>query len=435
MCSRISLVVSLSLAAACHRVSAPLAAPIDRLAQARQLALAVPGERSPADARIADSQARARRQPLKQDWWIVLGRAWVEKAREANEPGYYLNADACAEVALDLLPESALALDLKGLVLLNDHRFAEARALAERILEKHPDDVMALGSLSDALLELGDDAGAVHAAEQMVALKPNNPSYARVAYLRWLHGDDQGALEVMRLAIDAASGSAREPEPRAWTLTQAALIFWHRGDYDGADAGFDLALKGFPDFAPALVGKGRVALARGEAERAVALLARAYQLSPLVETGWLLGDARALAGDSAGAARAYAQIVRQGRRADPRTLSLYLSTSGRDPALALSLAAAEAERRGDVYTHDAYAWALFRIGQLVQARREIEAALRLGTRDARLLYHAGAIRMAAGDSDGGHRLLADAVRLNPKFDLSGAADAHRLLGPQLAQAR
>jgi hypothetical protein len=54
-------------------------------------------------------------------------------------------------------------------------------------------------------------------------------------------------------------------------------------------------------------------------------------------------------------------------------------------------------------------------------------AMRLGTRDARLLYHAGAIAIAAGDPVRGRRQIADALALNPGFDLTGSAEARRLL--------
>ena len=78
------------------------------------------------------------------------------------------------------------------------------------------------------------------------------------------------------------------------------MLFWHRGDYDGADAGFNLALASMAEYPPALVGKARVRLAAGGRRLArPRWLERAYAKSPLAETAWLLGDAHALAGDEA----------------------------------------------------------------------------------------------------------------------------------------
>lgn len=401
----------------------------DQAAEApRRLALLRPEGGRAVDGLIEQIQAAAQKNAGKVDLWVGLGRAWVRKARETSEPGYYVNADACAEIALGLDPDSAAALDLRGLVLLNDHRFSAARDLAQRALAKNRHDPMAYGTLSDAELELGGYDAAVAAAARMMELKPNLPSYSRAAYLAWLRGDGRLAKASMKQAIDASPMSRKDPEPRAWALTQAALLFWHEGDYEGADAGYQLALQGFPDYPAALVGRARILIGRGQGKEAAALLERAYADSPLPETAWLLGDARAVAGDAAGAEEAYGRAVKHGRRADPRTLAQMLSALDREPQEALRLLAEERKARGDVYTQDAYAFALYRAGRLQEARAASDEASRLGTRDARLLFHAGAIRLATGDAAGGRRLLTEALALNPKFDLHGAAEAARLLG-------
>ena len=308
-----------------------------------------------------------------------------------------MNADACADIALERVPDHKMALDLKGLVLLNGHRFEDARALAERVVAAHPEDPMAYGTLSDAFLELGRYDEATAAAQRMVDLKPNLPSYSRASYLQWLRGDVVGAKQTARSAIDAGRDT-RDPEPRSWVLVQAAMIFLGEGDVDGADAGFDKALEKAPEFAPALVGKGRVAMAKKDYARAAELFSRAHTSSPLVETAWLLGDARAKAGDDKGAAEAYAIVERDGKRTDPRTLSLFLSTKDRSPEEALRLAREEYEARKDVVTEDALAWALFRAGKIKEAKASITRARRLGTKDARLMYHHGAILVASGSA-------------------------------------
>jgi tetratricopeptide (TPR) repeat protein len=210
---------------------------------------------------------------------------------------------------------------------------------------------------------------------------------------------------------------------------QAAIMFWQEGDYTGANAGFDKALEAFKEYPPALAGKGKyLLLAQNQPKEAVDLLSRAYKLSPLVETAWLLGDAKEAAGDAAGAALAYAEAVKHGRLSDGRTLAQFYATKNRDIDEAVKLAEAELKVRGGPYTHDAYAWALYRKGSLAEARAASDKALALGTKDAVLLYHAGAIRIAAGDKAGGEKLVKAALKLNPKFDLTGAAEASMLLG-------
>jgi tetratricopeptide (TPR) repeat protein len=391
----------------------------------REAALQPPHGQASVDALIANLQRGARANPNKGDFWDMLGRAWIRKARETTDAGFYINAKAAADVALKVDPFDRAALELEGLALLNQHRFEEARGLAQTMVDARPDDATAHGLLSDALLELGHFDDAVRAAQRMVDLKPNLPSYSRAAYLRWLAGDIPGAKRAVRLAIDSGS-DRRDPEPRAWVLVQAALVFCHEGDYRGADAGFDRALEQVADFAPALVGKARVAMARGDGPRAADLLARAYEMSPLIETAWLLGDARTMAGDVAGAQDAYTRVERIGKRSDPRSLALFWATRSHHNAEALALAAAERTVRDDVYTEDVYAWALYRNGRIAEARAASDRALALGTRDARLLYHAGAIRIAAGERQSGLQLVHQALTLDSAFDVIGAAEARKL---------
>ncbi len=399
----------------------------------RRIALTPSPGAGAVDMDIGRIQAVARKTPSRLEPWIALGRAWVRKARESSDPGFYLNADACADVALGIVPDDYLARDLKTLVLLNDHKFQEAQDFAEATVKGRPDDPSAYGYLSDARLELGHFEAAAAAAQTMVDLKPNLPAYSRASYLRWLQGDVAVAGDFVRRAIDSGNDH-HDPEPQAWAIVQGAMYFWHEGDYEGADAGFELALSTVTDYPPALVGRARVALARRDGVRAADLLVRAYAESPLVATAWMLGDARAMAGDGSGASAAYALVEQRGRAVDPRTLSAFWSTKNRRIEDALALARAEMKVRSDVYTCDALSWALYRSGQYAEARQASDRALRLGTPDASLIYHAGAIRIASGQTRDGEGLIRKALSMNPRFDVTGAAEAEQLLSGSHASA-
>jgi len=98
----------------------------------------------------------------------------------------------------------------------------------------------------------------------------------------------------------------------------------------------------------------------------------------------------------------------------------------RDVDEAVKLAEAELKVRGGPYTDDAHAWALYRAGKLPEARRPATGApARDPGRD--LLYHAGAIRLAAGEAEAGVKTIQRALEQNPKFDLTGAAEAAKLV--------
>jgi tetratricopeptide (TPR) repeat protein len=259
----------------------------------------------------------------------------------------------------------------------------------------------------------------------MVDLKPNLPSYARASHLRWLAGDTRGALEIIRHAIDAG-GDPHDREPLAWVLVEAAKIFHHHGDYAGAIAGYDQALAAFPHYAPALAWKARALLAMDRAEEARALAARSYAESALLETAWIWGDAAVAAGKHEEARGAYAKVVRLGRQGERRALALFWATRNERIDEAIALAKEELAGRGDIHTWDAYAWALYRAGRIEEARAAIEKATRLGTKEARLLFHLGAIKLAGGDEDG-RKKIGEALALEPGFDPASSAEARRML--------
>jgi tetratricopeptide (TPR) repeat protein len=408
-------------------VAAPAsAAPAARATEPSTLALADVKGSGPTLRYLAGLKERARSHPESDEAWILLGRAWVRLARETSDPGFYLHAEACTDVLLARSPANVAALNLRGLVLLNQHEFSRAKAAAQAILAQDPLDATAWGTLSDAALELGEFETAVNAVGHMLEQKPGLPAYARTAHLRWLAGDERSALEAYRLAIDAGLDPS-DPEPLAWVLVQTAQVFFQRGDYRGADAGFQQALEVRRGYPPALVGRARALLARADPAGATALLRRAYAESPLVETGSLLVQALTLAGDFGAAERAYALAEREGLRGDRRGLSVMDSTLGRRPARALELAEAERAVRGDIYTEDALAWALYRNGRFELARASIERARSFGTRDARLLFHHGAILIALGRAAEGRALVKKALAQSPKFEPQGAREAERLL--------
>jgi tetratricopeptide (TPR) repeat protein len=424
------LALCLILAAACSRKTEQ-AQPDIRTQQGRDLMLANsdPGGTAKIDERIRNQQAALAKRPESVSGWVELGEGWIQKARDVSRPGLYANAGAAASRALALEPENRPALELQGLVLMNDHRFAEAASLMRKVVQVAPEHPVPWGTLSDALLELGRTGEAIDAAQHMMDLKPNLPSYSRAAHLQWLRGDIAGAKESLRSGIDAGGGSL-DREPRAWVIVQAAMVFWNEGDAEGALAGFEQALNELPGFPPALVGKGRVLIGKGDGKAAEPLLAQAYQANPLIETGWLLGDARELAGDAAGAQWIWSEIEKKGT-ADPRTLALFLATKKVHVDRAVELALEERKTRDDQYTEDTVAWALYRKGNLTEALQAANKATQLGTRDARLWYHAGAIRLANGDASG-KQWIEKALALNPAFDRTGAAEARALVSVRKA---
>jgi len=418
-------VATLLLLAACARKPSLSDTPAGR---ARLLALSDPGAGLPIDKSIEELQALLQRSADRAPIWLSLGQAWIVEARDAAAPAHYTNAAACAEVVLSFEPDNRAALELQAVALMGAVHLDEAREKLSALLARFPDDASAWGTLSDVLVEMGRTPQAISAAEKMLALRPQMiAAHTRAAYLEWLLGDIAGARSSVQRALGAAR-PGEELEATAWAWTQSGNFAWHEGDLASAQSAFESALKTLPDFPPALVGEARLAIGRGDGAAASSLLERAWQISPQVETGWLLGDARELAGDAAGAQRIWMQIEERGRALDPQMLALFLATKNLRPDEALDLAQAARKQRADIDTHDALAWALYRKSpaRLNEALAASEEALALGTRDARLWFHAGAIRLALGDASG-RGYLERALALNPQFDRSGAAEARKLL--------
>src|SRR5207245_8875116 len=126
---------------------------------------------------------------------------------------------------------------------------------------------------------------------------------------------------------------------------------------------------------------------------------------PLPDYVGALGDVDARLGDTGAADRQYALLdverrllIANGVRVDA-DLALFDADHGRDLARAVEVARAEYAIRPSIHIADLLAWAELRSGDAVSALRHSTEALRLGSRDPLVLYHAGVIAQAAGDDE------------------------------------
>src|SRR5689334_15448941 len=117
--------------------------------ESQALCLAANSGDSIVDRALTAAQSALRERAPTAALWTELGQHWVRKARFSGDPGFYLNVDACVDAALALDAEDGNALALRGLALMNAHRFTDAKRVAQRILDRTPGQVIALGILSD----------------------------------------------------------------------------------------------------------------------------------------------------------------------------------------------------------------------------------------------------------------------------------------------
>jgi len=361
------------------------------------------------DKEISQLQQRVREGRNVELWLDRLGWAFVGKARESFDPGFYKIAEQCARVIEKRNPQSQEAMLLRGYVLQNLHRFKESETLARRLVQQRGLS-FDYGILGDALMEQGKLNDAVLAYQQMMNLKPDLHAYARAAHMRWLKGDLEGAIEAMQLAASAASPS--DAESAAWVNMRLAFYEFQAGRVSEAGQRCALALSLQNNYPPALLLQGRILLSERRFAEAVDILQNAVKRNPLPEYQWTLAEALRVTGRENEASEVEAQLCQRGESSDPRTFALYLATRHESPGAALRLARAELDSRGDVFTHDALAWSLAAAGKVTEAQEEMQRALAEGTQDARLFFHAGIIASQSGQLADAERWLRKANKLS-----------------------
>ena len=388
-----------------------------------------PAATSPTVAAIARLQATVTANPDDADAQRDLGFALTQRVRETADPSLYAPAEAAFAAALRLHPGDPEALVGVAGIQLGKHQFAAGLATARRAIALSPRLVAAHAAEVDALVELGRYDEADQAAGEMLALGSDLSTLARVSYLAELRGHLPAALTAMR---EAAASPGLAPENTAYVQALLGNLRAFSGDRAGAAAAYAQALATVPDHAPSLAGQGRLAVAEGRLDDAIALFARAAAVVPLPEYVIALGDAQAAAGHADDGRRSY-ELARAEIRLFQSAgvvvdldLALLEADHG-DPAAALRFATAAARETPTVRAADAVAWALHRLGRDRDAMTHVKDALRLGSIDPILRYHAGAIEAALGDTAAARRDLGQALATDPGFSATGAAEARRLL--------
>lgn len=346
------------------------------------------------DRKIRRLQDEARSGTKRIESMKRLGWTFVGKARSSYDPGYYKLAEQCSLCVQSAQANDPDALLLQGHILDSLHRFKEAESTARELVSirnEAPDH----GLLGDVLMEQGGLDEAVISYQKMIDLRPDLQAYTRVANMRWLKGDLEGAIDVMQMAVTA--GSSRESEATAWAYTRLATYELQAGNIESAAKAAGIALQFAENYASALLVRGRILLVQNKASEAIESLRRAAVLTSLPEYQWALADALREMGDSQAAEEVESRLVNNGTANDPRTFALYLVTRGERVQQALALAQRELNTREDIFTMDAVAWTLKANNRLSEARDYSEKSLKEGTQDARLFYHAGAVAMALGD--------------------------------------
>jgi tetratricopeptide (TPR) repeat protein len=384
------------------------------------------GSPSPAELRIAAAQKVLQKQPNRFQAYNDLALALVSRARETGDRSYYQQAQAAIESSLRIQPDNFEGGQAHVALLLAEHKYRQALDEAQALNHRMPDAVLTWGYMADAEAALGDYDKAEESAQWMMNLRPGNlPAYLTGAALRQDWGDIDGALDFFSKALQQTP--PLETEETAWILTRMAQLQRQAGRLSPAEALLDQALKTFPDYYLAIEELAEVRLAQHRYPEAAELIDKPLQNIKSPSSQLLAARAWEGAGKAAEADKMYQAFERVARaqialpdNANVQLVAYYVDHA-RQPQEALRIARLEMESRHDVWTLDAYAWALYANAQYAEAGRQIAKALAVGTRDAVLFYHAGTIEAASGKRAEAIRYFQQSLDLNPASEVSEAA--------------
>lgn len=356
----------------------------------------------------------------------------LQRGRLTGDYGDALAAESLSRQSLaQRTQHNAAAFVTLAASLLEQHRFGEANIVARQLVAGQPDIDAYHALLGETELELGN-YDLAHKA--FSAIRTPSATLSTMAGLaRWseLRGDDRFALTLLRTARRAAerrSGEMREEI--GWYYMREADIELRRGRTRAAAEALEAGMAIAPSDYRLLAARSRLAAARGEwndaARYGEASVANVLDPTSLAVVATAYGEL----GDTARThetERAADAAVRGQAGTLHRAWAMYQLDRGRHIDTITVLARRELLVRRDVQTLDLLAWAELKSGRPREARRHLMEALRPGFVDPSMLYHAGFVHLASGDTAAGEAMLVRALATDRHSAPHYARDARAAL--------
>ena len=366
---------------------------------------------------------------LKQ--YITLASTFISEGRITGDNTYYGNA------AIQMLNKETgsttgnkdlvfQALSLKSAVLLNMHQFKDALDVAQQGAALNSYNAGIFGALVDANVELGNYDEAVKDCDKMIRIRPDLRSYSRASYLRQIYGQDTGAIDAMKMAVDAGMPGLESTE---WARVNIGDLYLNEGNIDSASIIYRTALVYRPDYPFALIGMARVAEARKDYDAAITYTKSAIQIRSEVAFVSFLADLYELKGDAAKAKDTRNDVVDlllQGQKDEPadalvkhnvsrELATAYLNAGNLDKALQYAQTDLNM-RPTNIDANELIAWVYYLKGDYADAKVHADKMLATNTKSTNKLYKAGAIYTSAGDVNKGNQYMRNALAANPYID-------------------
>lgn len=370
--------------------------------------------------------------PESLDQYILLAQVFITEARLTGNSGYYHQA---AIKMLDKVLSSDKkddnmtfqALTFKSGVLLSMHQFQNALSAANEAYKISNHNAQLLGALVDANVELGNYDEAVKYCDMMMQLRPDMRSYSRVSYLRQINGDNAGAIEAMKMAVESGMPGAESTE---WARVVLGDLLLMTGDLKNAEICYNNANELRNNYAYAKAGLGRLEKAKKNYDEAIKQTEAAITIMTDVSFVNQLADIYALKGDAKKAAEIRGDvlsILKKAEKEEDNDKTIVVKHNGaRELATAYmqngkineayNLAKQDyTHRPNNIDANELMAWTAYLKGDITTAKSAADGMLKTQVENPATLYKAAIIYKKSGDGNKASTLMQQALAMNPNI--------------------
>ncbi|MBK8621239.1 MAG: tetratricopeptide repeat protein [Saprospiraceae bacterium] len=215
---------------------------------------------------------------------IKMAHLFIREARITGEHGHYYPAalsmtEKILQSKTKINNTEFLALVTKAGVLLSLHEFNKALETGQKALLLNADNAQIYGVMTDCYVELGMYDKAVEMADKMISIKPDLRSYARISYLREIHGQIPEAIQAMKMAVEAGIPGY---EDTAWAMFTLAELLERYGETEKAKLLYEEILAARPEYPFAISALGALQLKNKNLNEAESTTLQAIQVIPEV---------------------------------------------------------------------------------------------------------------------------------------------------------
>ncbi|MBK9254472.1 MAG: tetratricopeptide repeat protein [Saprospiraceae bacterium] len=215
---------------------------------------------------------------------IKMANLFIREARVTGEHGHYYPAalamtDRIINSTTKVNNMEFLALVTKAGVQLSLHEFKAALETGQKAIQLNNKNAQIYGVLTDCYVELGQYDKAVEMADIMISIKPDLRSYARISYLREIHGQIPEAIEAMKMAVEAGVPGY---EDTAWAMLTLGELYERYGEPDKAKLLYEEILAERPDYPFAVGALGAIQLKNKDIKKAEETTLKAIDIIPEV---------------------------------------------------------------------------------------------------------------------------------------------------------